>query len=407
MKTKFQLLLAFLFLLPVLPGCRMYQSSPRPTIPLVERVINDHQCAEHQLLAGFDAKNPHGDIVLLDTPERCFYLSERFVTCDERDNVDGHATVDLLPDFAGERITSVIDLLYTPYDRFVTADNASALREVTVRAALSAVDTACCLGPFDHERRSRKPAAKLIILSSPYMAANGGFDLDTLFRSTGASVPVLSAPEVMFSRVKKTHPGAVNIGVLSDSLTTACGVYQAVFKDWCRKAGDSYSTLFAFSMPEDADSLSLSAADLSSDAFKQILDQYSRAGKSSALTALVVDEHSVCIDSLRASYQRILSRPSDENAFYRKMLAKDFEFIDGARALTDACYQYLRENNLFTHNISYPVAAAYVTSPEAKGYLLMDFDVNVLPVEMTDNLQRTAPATFKMYVQDQYHARGN
>ncbi|MBR0222654.1 MAG: hypothetical protein IJL93_00085 [Bacteroidales bacterium] len=404
---KFQLLLASMVLLPVLSACRMGQFSPRPTIPLVERIINDQQSAERQLLSSLDAKTPHADIVLLDTPDRCFYLSERFVTCDVRDNVDGQSTVDLLPDFAGERITSIIDLVYPPYDRFLAAENSSALREITVRAALGAVDTACCLGPFDHEKRSRKPSAKVVVLSSPFMAANGGFDLDTLFRSTGAAVAVLSAPELMFSRVAGSHPGAVNIGVLSDSLAAVSGVYQAVFEEWRHKRGDTYSTLFTFSVPDDADSVSLSAAAMSPDAFKQILDQYSKSGKTSALTALVVDDHSVSIDSLRSSYQRILSRPSDENAFYRKMLAKDFEFIDGARVVTDACYQYLRENNLFTHNISYPVAAAFVTSPEAKGYLLMDFDVNALPVEMADRLQRIAPATYKMYVQDQYHARGN
>ncbi|MBR1576604.1 MAG: hypothetical protein IJ654_09195 [Bacteroidales bacterium] len=407
MKMNFQHLLAFLLLFPVLSGCRIHTSSPRPTIPLVERIINDPQSAEHHLLSGFNSRDPHGDIVLLDTPERCFYLSERFVTCDVRDNVDGMALSDQLPDFSGERITSFIDLLYPPYDRFLSAENASALREVTVRAALSAVDTACCLGPFDHERRSRKPSVKLIVLSSPYMAANGGFDLDTLFRSTGASVPVIAAPEAMYSRVAETHSGVVNIGVLSDSLTAVSGVFQSVFQDFCRKRGDHSSTVYAFSTPGDADSLALSAAAFSSDVFKRILDQYSKSGKTAVLTALVVDDPSVCIDSLRASYQRILNRPSDENAFYRKMLSKDFEVIDGARVVTDACYQYLRDNNLFTHNIAYPVAAAYVTSPEAKGYLLMDFDVNALPVEMTDDLQRIAPLTYKMYVQDQYHARGN
>ncbi len=75
--------------------------------------------------------------------------------------------------------------------------------------------------------------------------------------------------------------------------------------------------------------------------------------------------------------------------------------------MTDACYRYLREKNLFTHNIVYPIASALVTSPEAKGYMLMDFDLNSLPADMIDRLQVLAPATYKQYVQDQYHARGN
>ena len=126
-----------------------------------------------------------------------------------------------------------------------------------------------------------------------------------------------------------------------------------------------------------------------------------------ALDALIFDDPSVCIDSLRASYRLILNQPSDENAYYRKMLSKGFVIVDGASVVTDACYRLLREKNLFTHNIAYPIAAAYLTSPEAKGFQLMDFDLNALPVEMAEALRSAAPATYKMYVQDQYHARGN
>ena len=404
--TRMTVLVVFL---SVLAGCRMHQAAPRPTIPLVERIISDVQSPEHQFLVAFDATAPHGDIVLLDTPERCFYLSERFIACDDRDNVDGSPAQDYLPDFAGERITSILDIVYAPYDGFIAAGNGDALREITVRAAVSAMDTVCSLGPFDHERKSRKPSAKLLLITSPYMAAYGGFDVDTLFRSTAGAVPVLSGPEVMLSRVMDAREGASNIGVLSDSATVRSGAYQVVFKELCRKRGDTYSTLSALVVPGEvsSDSLALSAAAMPSDAFKLILDQYARSGRPAALSALVVDDFRFPIDSLRASYGRILSHPSEENAFYRKMLSKDFEFIDGAKAVTDACYRYLREKNLFTHNIVYPIASALVTSPEAKGYMLMDFDLNSLPADMIDRLQVLAPATYKQYVQDQYHARGN
>ena len=404
--TRMTVLVVFLTLLA---GCKMHQTAPRPTIPLVERILGDLQSPEHKMLVSFDAADTHGDIVLLDSPERCFDLSERFVTCDDRDNVDGLRVPDELPDFAGERITSILDIVYTPYERFVSAGNADALREVTVRAVVSAMDTVCSLGPFDHEQKSRKPSAKLLVISSPYLAACGGFDVDTLFRSTAGAVPVLSGPEVMMARVMDARDGASNICILSDSAAVQSGVYQTVFKELCRKRGDRVSTLSAFALPDGfaSDSLALSAAEMPADAFKLILDQYARSGRSTALNAIVVDDFRFPIDVLRASYAEILNHPSEENAFYRKMLSKDFEFIDGAQAVTDACYRYLREKNLFTHHIAYPVAAAFLTSPESKSYMLTDFDIHTLPAEMGDLLQSLAPATFKMYVQDQHHARGN
>lgn len=405
--TRGVVLLALLF---SLAGCKMHQVSPRPTIPLVERIIGDTQSPEYKFLSHFDASDAHGDIVILDEPARAFSLSERLVNCDDRENVDGAAAPDRLPDFAGERITTLIDLLYTPYDRFVSADNGGALREVTVRAALAAVDTACCLGPFDHENRSWKPSGKLVVLYSPYLAAYGAFDVDTLFTTTGAHVPVIVAAEEMMSYVMDQRPGAaVHVGMLSDARTVASGVYASLFRELCDRRGDHYSVMSAFSVPEEAyaDSASHQDPAVPFDAFKRILDQCAKSGKATALDALVVDDPSVSIDSLRTSYQRILSQPSDENAYYRKMLAKGFFFVDGAQVITDTCYNYLRDKNLFTHNIAYPIAAAYITSPESKGFQLMDFDVNALPVEIADVLQSVAPQTFKMYVQDQYHARRN
>ena len=409
MKISFARQIACVLLFLAATGCGMHQTSPRPTIPLVERIIGDTQSPEYQFLSRYDASDPRGDIVLLDTPERCFRLSERLVRCDVRDNGDGAALSDLLPDFAGERITTLIDLQYTPYSRFVLADNGDALREVTVRAALAAVDTACCLGPFDHEKRSSKPSAKLLVISSPYMAAYGGFDVDTLFRATGANVPVISAPATMMTHVMDARGKSVNLGILSDSLTARSGAYQVVFDEVRRQRGDAISTLTTFVLPGEAvpDSLAQPVADRSEDLFMRILDQYSKSGRSLALDALVVDGYTVTADTLRTLYREILNQPSDENAFYRKMLSKDFEIIDGPRVVTDACYRYLRDHNLFTHNIAYPLAAAFITSPEAKGYMLMDFDVNALPLEMINELRADAPETFKMYVQDQYHARRN
>lgn len=410
MNVRFTRGAILLALLCFLAGCKMHPEASRPTIPLVERIIGDTQSPEYRYLSRFDATDPHGDIVLLDAPARAAALSERLVRCDDHENVDGGRQSDQLPDFAGERITTLVDLLYTPYDRFVAAGNGDALREVTVRAALAAVDTACCLGPFDHENRSWKPAAKLVVLSSPYMAACGAFDVDTLFRTTGAGVNVLSAPGEMILHVMDARSGAVSIGMLCDATTASSGVYPVIFKELCARRGDPYSILTALAIPEAPSSDSLSLPALSErpyDAFKLILDQYAKSGKAMALDALVVDDPWVCIDSLRNSYRRILSQPSDENAYYRKMLSKGFMILDGGQIVTDACYRLLREKNLFTHNIAYPVAAAYITSPESKGFQVMDFDEHALPVELADQLQEIAPASYQMYVQDQHNARGN
>ena len=406
MRIHFVSLTVCAVLLSAVGGCRMHPETGRPTIPAVERILGDPDCREAKILAAFDPRNTQGDIVLIDNPERCFTLSEALVKCDARDNIDGTPGPDYLPDFAGERITTLIDLQYPPYSRFLEAENVDALREVTVRAVLSAVDTACCLGPYDHEFRSSKPAAKLLVISSPYLTAYGGFDIDTLFRSSGVRVPVVSATEVMMQRALSSREGAVLFGMLSDRTTAASGVYEKVFRDLARKRGDPISRVFSFSIPgkeEAADSLS----DAQPDLLKRALDQFSRSGESRALNALVVDDASVSVEDLRSSYAGILNSPSEENAYYRKLISRDFVIIDGLAAVTDACYAFLRENNLFTHNIAYPDAKAYITSPEGGIFTLMDFELGDIPAEMIDLLENLAPKTLSLYVQDQHKARGN
>ena len=406
MKIKFVSLTVCAVLLSALGGCRMHPETGRPTIPAVERILGDPDCREAKILAAFDPRNTQGDVVLIDSPERCFALSEALVKCDARDNIDGTPGPDFLPDFAGERITTLIDLQYPPYARFLEAENSDALREISVRAVLSALDTACCLGPYDHEFRSSKPAAKLLVVSSPYLIAYGGFDIDTLFRSSAVRVPVVSATEVMMQQALSSREGAVLFGMLSDETTAASDVYEKIFRNLARKRGDRISRVFSFSIPgktEAPDSLS----DAQPDLLKHVLDQFSRSGESRALNALVVDDASVSVESLRASYATILNSPSEENAYYRKLISRDFVIIDGITAVTDACYAFLRGNNLFTHNIAYPDAKAYITSPEGGIFTLMDFEFSEIPVEMIASLESLAPKTLSLYVQNQHKARGN
>lgn len=390
-----------------LAGCKMHQGTPRPTIPIVEDILSDPQCKEYRMLAGLGAYWTRGDIVLVDEPSRCFYLSERFIRCDDRDNMDASPKHDFLPDFSGERITSLIDIKFTPYSSYVSAGNDGALRELAVRSLLAAVDTVCSLGPYDHEFKSVKPSAKVIVFSSPHLASFARFDLDTLVRSTASPLALIFGPEVMIGKVIDRHGPGACMGFVAPADVIASGAYSNAFREVAAKRGDVVSRLVDLKPAEKsrfADSLSRPAQ---TDPLKVWLDNFVATGVKMPLSALIVDDYSVSADSLRASYKALIDNPSVENAFYRKLLSKDFEIVDGVKVITDTCYNYLRKHNLFTHNIAYPQADAFMTSPEEKGYVLMDFDINDLPVELIGEMERTAPKTNRLYVQDQYYGRGN
>ena len=386
----------FLFLaVAALVSCGMGQVPGRRAVKYVEDILSDPESRIHSLVEGFDKRNNHADIVLIDSPERCFILGEKMVSYDMHDNFDASPAQDHLPDFSGERITSLVDIVFSPYDRFVSAGNHDALREVTAKAAVAALDTVCCLGPYDHEFKSRKPTAKLLVMSSPYMAAFGQFDVDTLFSAIGADVPVVCAAREAVEHVFSTHSGAVIMGFISDSLAMSSAVYGEVFRSVAESRHDPVSR--CVQVPFDG----------SKDPLRAFLDGYSKSGVNAPLSAVVADDFSICADSLRASLSTLLGGSSEESAFYRKLLAKDFEIVDCSEIVIEACYKIMRNRNLFTHNISYPVADAFMTSPEENDYVLIDFDVASLPDPLADILAATAPKTTRMYVQDQYYARGN
>lgn len=406
MKFSFDRLTAFASVL-LCAGCVINQSAPRPTIPLVESIISNPQSREYKLLSAYDGSSTKGDIVILDEPERCFCLSERFLKCDDRDNMDAAPVNDFLPDFSGERIISILDFKYSPYGRYIKASNDGALREIAVKSVISAVDTICLLGPYDHDFKSVKPTAKLIVVSSPHLAAFGSFDVDTLLHETGAHVPVINAPEAMISRVLDRHGAGACFAFIAPESAIKCGAYEKAFSELALERSDRISRLVSL-LPSElkrrSDSTDVAPSE---DVLRRWLDAFAESGVKMPLSALVVDDFSVSIDSLKASLEALRVVSSDENDFYRKLLSRDFEIVDGARVITDTCYTFLRKRNLFTHNIAYPVAGAYITSPEEKSYALMDFNISDLPDEMIGEMERLAPKTSRLYVQDQYYGRGN
>lgn len=388
-------------------GCRMRQAAPRPAAQPAARVIAEPQGRLFGLLSSFDPADTKGVITILDEPARCFALSERLVKGDDFDNVDAAQVQDLLPDFAGETISAIIDLKYTPYSRFTEAQNIDALREVAANSFIAAVDTVCCLGPYDHDARSWKPSSKLVVVSSPYFCAYGAFDIDTLLQVTGSKLPVIMAQELMIEQVLDAHDGPVRMAFAAAPEAASSGVYARIFKEVSGRRGDKAS-MMATLLPNPKKSFtdSLSAPTVP-DAFKTYLDAYDASEVRGQLDVLIVDDFSVDVQALRESYREILSSPSEENAWYRKMLSRNFEIVDGAALISRACYTTLRNRNTFTHNISYPTASAWITSPETTGYSIMDYDVSELPEDVSELLERLSPKTARLYVQDQYNPRGN
>ena len=80
---------------------------------------------------------------------------------------------------------------------------------------------------------------------------------------------------------------------------------------------------------------------------------------------------------------------------------------DTSFSFTKACYKVLREKNLFTHNIAYPVARLMmITEGNSSRHPLM-FDDNKVPDYFADTVGVFAPNTYVSHVQNKYNSGRN
>lgn len=303
-----------------LAACAGPAPSGRPTIPYVEQILADKAGPEHTLLASIPAGKKEGRIAIIDSPARSAALLEEFLTCDHFDNIDGSAAPDQLPDFAGETVVSLLDDYNTPFTNFL--GNTETLREVTVREALKA------LGP--------DVDAKALVLSSSLMAKYGGFDLDTLLRSTGVNLPVVLPVQSVADRCREaSSPGKV--AVFSEVAGMAgTGVYEAVFE-----GVDCYSGFVADTVETGA-------------SLRTLLRQYLESGGTAAISLFYLDDFRLSPEDIRAQAREIIEVESEENLQLRQLIARDWRVVGALQAASEACYREFRKRNVFTHDIAYP-----------------------------------------------------
>ena len=397
-----------------LAGCQRKTAVPRPTIEFVRQILAHRSSDAFKTVSAYDPKGVAGPVCLVGEPERCLLIGEMLMGYDEVDNVTGSRMHDGLPDFSGETVLSVLDQANVPYQGFLDASNTAYLREIAVRHVVDCLDTVSFISAYDKEGMGRRVPGKLVVLVSPFHSAYGRFDADTLFTCLGIGSPVISAVDLLLDKAFGKGEGegnAVNIGLISDSTVIRTGVYGTVFEEKVREHSARGSVL-------------VSGSGSSLTAF---LDAYEQAGYTKPLSALVVDDLNVDVDSLKAALSSIRVEFSDESLRYGKLITPDFEIFDTARCVADALYARLRATNTFTHNIAYPRTQALICAPrtdlpascyasdggfaldykyartpvsEIPSTMLLQYGSRYLPESVMDVLRNQTPKTYRSYVQD-------
>lgn len=347
----FLVLLSLLFMC----ACGSHVVDRHPPIQYVKNIILSKSGPEVDLLHRSKVPVPSGDVCIIGSEQVCSRLAGLFENYDVHDNVDGSLSTDGLPDFSGETFACISDT--SSFMKLLKNGGDAKLREKTVRMALAALDTVSHISPYDLEGMASKNTSKIIILADPVLAQYGKFDVDTLFNSTGCRVTVLSPLDLMLDEVFSAAGKApVNIGFICDSNYVSSKVYDSRFKAKAAEYGSFGSDCFIMS---DAHPDSL---------LYRMLDSYVASGYTKPLDAIIVDDLNTNVDSLKLELADMTSIMNESSMTYGKLISKNFTILGAFDEVARCCYLTLRNNNLFTHNISKPQVFVYrpVPSPDSK-----------------------------------------
>lgn len=172
-KITLRKLLLALFAVFVFSGCVRKTCGSTNTIKLVEDILADTSSVRYSLVNGFDENYVKGKIAIIAPQARTSVLVKYLTSCDIFDNVDGSKNPDGLPDFSGETILCMPEIVNVP-DSTTDKDR---IRELIVIQVLDGV----------------QHGAKVVILA-PELAAAGLEDVDYLFESLGKDLPVITMP---------------------------------------------------------------------------------------------------------------------------------------------------------------------------------------------------------------------
>lgn len=372
----------------LLVSCRREENVNFQPVGLAVEAVSDTASAAAGSLAGYQDVGNAAAIAVFGGFEETAVLAERLLTADKFDNVDAKSRPDGLPDFAGETVMPVFDMVNAPYVGYISSMNENFVRETAVKGFLSALSGHCASSAFDHGHSAVKPRAKIVILSSSLMSGYGSRDIEYIIRNAGLSAGVLNPVESAVSHVLFKADSASNIGVWAANEIVSSGVYGNAFRDIRSECGNRHSEKY-LEWAETSEIVCLSP-DYGPDAagnVRSFFDAYLSANYRTPLSGVIIDDftHACDVDSLNIALNGILLSESPESEIYRQLIIPGFRFVSPVETLAEDCYGWLRENGRFTHLVAMPAMTGYMTvvssevqgeSLDAGGWLDPEFKYN-------------------------------
>lgn len=327
-------------------------------VPYVREIIQDKDNRFHGLISKTSNPDPQGEILVIGSERTVTLMVETLSTVDVRDNVDGSYRPDGLPDFAGETISCIIDTTGRPEALLLRPDaeedRSENFRKYLLNGFLNAVDTIYHVTPYDLEGLGRRHPAKLIVSADPSLTNLVRHDIDTLFNALGSKVRVIAPSDEIAEVIVNSRANRdVVVSVMHNPDFTESGAYEKRFMKTASTKGSYGSSVSSFPTPQNVENV-----------FTAYLDEYIEAGFTRPIDVIAVADFRADMERLKSEYAWLLSVMNEESAKYSKYLSKDFRIISSLETTVNRCYDILRTDNLFTHNITNPQVTVYYHWPD-------------------------------------------
>ena len=331
----------FLILMISASSCIRTQDEIKDVLPYLELSLSDRNSRESILLEAGRTLDPQAEICFLGRNEDADLYASRFADYDRYDNVDGRVEADNLKDFAGETLTCVVEDF--PYVDPKDSVAVELFRTKVAKSMISALDTLTYVSLYDSYGLGRRNSSKVFLLCSPEHSLWSAEDAEYMKVQSGAAFRVLSPLNESLDKIfslKKDK--ALRLGLI---YRKGSGSDPEIYKELFRHKAQEFGAKDAkcIVLASEPDSL-----------LYRLLNVYKEGGEPRPLDAVIVDDFSLDVDALRLQQAEMVSIMNESSLTFGRMLSEDFEIYDTFEESVKSLYSILRQNNLFSHNISQP-----------------------------------------------------
>ncbi|MDR2653586.1 MAG: aspartate/glutamate racemase family protein [Prevotellaceae bacterium] len=394
-------------------SCNSKKAETSDVIPIISKILSDTTSRFYTDFSKYPKERKPLAIGIFDSGTGGLTVLEKFIVCDEYDNLTGEMKSDGIPDFVNENFNYLGDIANMPYGNYSQENKTEYLRELIIKDALFllkekqskiivvACNTATAYGLEDISALLEKSGADIHVIGVINAGVNA--TLLPLDRNDDYAIGVLAtagtiasnAYEKTILKTKETLGFKGNIIVVNqagagfaesvdgekdytdNSLTAMCDNYRGP------KCGEEENNIKAALMDvynfdttngalftkQIGDSL-LNVQLNSSDNYARfhlvsLIEKYRLSGNTIPIKRIILGctHYPYLLNTLNKVISELRNYTKNGEYIYKNLIADDFEFIDPALFTAKECYEALKNDEQLSQQSTKGKVYAYISVP--------------------------------------------